>query len=309
MSKKTLHIVNGDTLAGLVQELALPGEILVWRELLCEGPTTTQIDSRFFKLRKKFLFDTYKISGEDYESGFIKHVKKLQKSKSFEKVYLWFEFDLFCHVNMMTAIQVLSKGNPNIPIHLVCSKKLKTDKEFLPLCRLPLSSLKKHFDRSIALNPEDIQVAQLIWELYCCDNPMKLKAQITTKSNFEFLSSCIRAHIERFPNSSTGINSLERNILKLIETRKISSLHHLLGYALQHQGFYGYSYSQMEKILERLAIFYSLEKDRVLLTDKGMQVLLGKKNFYQELANDQVLGGVRKFDFLYDPELNRLLKL
>jgi len=309
MSEKTLHIVNGDGLAGQMQELNLPGELIIWRELLCEGPTNRKLNDKFFKMRKKFLLKAYDISAENYEERFISEVEKLKAMDDYDKVYLWFEYDLFCHINMLAAIQVLANKKMDMPVYLVCSKKLKGDKEFQPLCQLSISELKNHYENSIALTSEDIEVALLIWELYCGEDPLKLKAQIKTKSNFEYLSSCIRAHIERFPNSKTGINSLDRNILKLIESREITSRNHLLGYALQHQGYYGYSDSQMQRKLDRLSLFFSENENKIQLTEKGIQVLNGKKNFYRELSNEQVYGGVRKFDFLYDPELNRLLKL
>ena len=82
-----------------------------------------------------------------------------------------------------------------------------------------------------------------------------------------------------------------------------------MGYALEYQGYYGYSDVQMRRILEKLAIFYAGEGQKVKLTEKGHLVLDGKKNFYRELKNDDVFGGAKMYDFLYDPEVHQLLKL
>ena len=309
MKNRSLHIVNGDSLAQQMQELDLPGELIVWRELLCEGPTNKEIDSEFFKLRKKFLRKTYKISAENYEKRFISEVKKLKTLKNYDNVVLWFEFDLFCHLNMLAAISCLAEKDHHVPIFLVCSKKLKGEKEFQPLSQLNPTELKNHYENRIPLNTEDIEVALLIWELYCGNNPMKLKPQIKVNTNFEYLSSCIRAHIERFPNSITGINTLEKNILKLIENQDIKSDNHLLGYALQYQGYYGYSDSQMQRLLKKLSMFYKQEDEKIVLTEEGMIALEGKKNFYRDLKNDDCFGGAKMYDFLYESESHRLLKL
>ena len=75
MSEKTLHIVNGDGLAEQMQELNLPGELIIWRELLCEGPTNRKLNDKFFKMRKKFLLKAYDISAENYEERFISEVE------------------------------------------------------------------------------------------------------------------------------------------------------------------------------------------------------------------------------------------
>lgn len=309
MEKKTLHIVNGDSLAEQMEQLNLPGELIVWRELLCEGPTLADINQEFYRLRKKFLRQAYDITAENYEERFVSEIKKLKEFKDYELVVLWFEFDLFCHINMLAAIKLLTEKEIDAPISLVCSKKLPGEKEFKTLSNLSLEELKNHYENRIYLNNNDIEVALLIWELYCSDNPMKLKPQIKTNTNFEYLSSCIRAHIERFPNSITGINSLERNLLKLVDSHDIKNENHLLGYALQYQGYYGYSDTQMQRLLKKLSIFFENTGEKVILNEKGIQALNAKKNFYRDLKNEEYFGGARMFDFLYESETHRLLKL
>ncbi|TRO66462.1 DUF1835 domain-containing protein [Christiangramia sabulilitoris] len=309
MDNKTLHIVNGDSLAEQMQELDLPGKVVVWRELLCEGPTIKDINSEFFKIRKKFLRTTYDITAENYEERFIEEIKKLKNLKKFDRFILWFEFDLFCHINMLAAINLIAETDRTKPISLVCSKKLEGEKEFQPLSQLNKNELHNHYKNRIELNTDDIETALLIWELYCGNNPLKLKPLIKMSTNFEYLSSCIRAHIERFPNSITGINTLERNILKIIENHTIKNRNHLLGYALQYQGYYGYSDTQMQRLLDNLAIFYKDNGEELILTEKGELVLANKKNYYRDLKNEDCFGGANKYDFLYESESHRLLKL
>lgn len=309
MDSRTLHIVNGDSLNEKMLELDLLGKVVVWRELLCEGPTQQEVNKDFFKLRKKFLRKAYDISAENYEERFVAEIRRLKSMKDYDKVVLWFEFDLFCHINMLAAISLITEKNKDIPLYLVCSKKLEGDREFQPLSQLSTDSLRNHFENRIQLNTDDIEVANLIWELYCGNNPLLLKPHIKKNTNFEYLSSCIRAHVERFPNSITGLNSLERNVLRLIENHEITNENHLLGYALQYQGYYGYSDTQMQRLLDKLNIFYHLKDGRIQLTEKGEEALERKRNFYRELKNDEYFGGAKMYDFLYESESHRLLKL
>jgi len=309
MENNTLHLVNGDSLAEQMRELNLPGEVIVWRELLCEGPTQKDINTSFYELRKKFLLDTYNISAESYEERFVSEMKKFKSLQNYDKVVLWFDFDLFCHINMLAAIHILTNKHGEIPISLVCSKKLKGEKELRALTQLSIKELKNHYKNSISLNSEDIEVANLIWELYCGNKPLKLKPQIKVKTNFEYLSNCIRAHLERFPNSKTGINSLERNVLRLIEGHTIKNRNHLLGYTLQYQGYYGYSDNQMERLLNKLSIFYTVTEDRIVLTEEGRLALNESKNFYRDFKNEDYYGGAKVYDFLYESDSHRLLKL
>ncbi|MDT0641845.1 DUF1835 domain-containing protein [Zunongwangia sp. F363] len=310
MSSKTIHIINGDSLAEKMQELDIPGEIIVWRELLCEGPAVKELGSEdFIKLRKKFLQDSYGISSEDYEEKFLSQLYALQNIEEYDAVVLWFEFDLFCHINMIAAISFFLAKKKEVPMSLVCSKKLKGDGGQKSLSHLSSKQLLSHYKKRIGLTSDDLEIAEYIWELYCSNNPMQLKSQIKRNSNFEYLSSCIRAHVERFPNSTTGINSLERNVLKIIQRHTISSENQLLGYALEYQGYYGYSDSQMQRLLSKLKRFYHLKEDRVVLTEEGEQAMNGTKNFYRQLKNEECFGGAKMYNFLYEPESHRLLKL
>ena len=201
---RQFHIANGNTLAQHIVDLGIEGDIVVWREMLCEGPTTYELGTpEFIKLRTSFLKRFYEINPEEYQGKFLEELSKLDSIKDADEIILWFEFDLFSHINMIAAISRLLENKVDLPVYLVCSKKLKGEKEFQPLSQLSLRDLKNHFDQKIHLNQDDLEMANLIWQYYNEENPLKLKALIRQKSNFEYLSSCIRTHIERFPNSTT----------------------------------------------------------------------------------------------------------
>lgn len=305
-----LHITNGDELSGSIGELGIPGDIIIWREMLCEGPTQANLDTpEFFDLRKNFLCKTYNISPEDYDSQFIEELNKLTISNGYEEIVLWFEFDLFSHINMLAVINHLLENKKNIPVFLVCSKRLENEKEFTPLTQLPLKHLKNHYEARIPLNQDDLETAALIWQLYNGDNPQKLIWQIKKKTNFEYLSSCIRAHIERFPNAISGINTLERNVLRLIENNNIKNRNHLIGYILEYQGYFGLGVLQVQRMIDKLRNFYVIDENGVRLTEAGQNALNATKNFYQDLRDDEYLGGVKKYDFLYDSDSHKILKL
>lgn len=308
--KKLLHITNGDDLTEKLQQLDLPGDVIVWREMLCEGPTVQEVgNEEFLKKRKNFLLNNYGVTGEEYENKFVTELDKLAAINGYDEIILWFEFDLFSHMNMLAAISFLKQNRKKHPLYLVCSGRLKGEEELIPLPELSVKQLQRHYECKIPLNDEDLEMALLTWELYCSKNPKRLYSRIKKTSNFEYLSSCLRAHVERFPHAQSGINTLEKNVLKLIQNHEITSLNHLLGYALQYQGYYGYGDVQMKRVIEKLRPFYSEEDSRVVLNDAGIHALESSKNFYQELKDEDCYGGVGKYDFLYDPTSHSLLKL
>lgn len=310
MSKKILHITNGDSLTERLESVKLEGEIVVWREMLCEGPTVSQVgNDQFVALRKKFLQDEYNISEELYEDKFMSQLKKLDCIDRYDEIILWFEFDLFCHINMLAAISYLIQKKKQEPLYLVCSGRVPGEKELIGLSELSDKQLLSHYKNKMKLSEDDLDMAHFIWQLYCGNNPSKLKPEIRKSSNFKYLSSCIRAHIERYPNVNTGLNALETNILRLIEREHITSEHQLCGYALSYQGYYGYSDSMILKIIDKLRPFFQMGDDGLELNINGQFVLDGSHNFYREVKNDDSYGGTSKYDFLYSPENHQLLKL
>ena len=308
--KKLLHIANGDGLTEKLQQLNIPGDVIVWREMLCEGPAIQEVGTEeFLDLRKKYLQTHYGITEEEYQEKFVRELEKLAAINGYDEIILWFEFDLFSHMNMLAAISFLKQRKKNNPLYLVCSSRLKGEDELAPLSELSVKQLQKHYDCKISLTEDDLQIAVMTWELYCSKNPKRLLSRIKKSTNFEYLSSCIRAHIERFPNAKSGINSLEKNVLKLIQKHEISNLNHLLGYTLQYQGYYGYGDLQMQRVIQKLKLFYSEDDTGIILNEAGNKALEASKNYYQDLKDGDSYGGVGKYDFLYDPESHNLLKL
>ncbi|MFZ9004565.1 MAG: DUF1835 domain-containing protein, partial [Robiginitalea sp.] len=58
-----LHITNGDIFTQRLRKLKFKGEIITWREMLCEGKTMTNVGSEaFWKTRFDFLHKNYNVS-------------------------------------------------------------------------------------------------------------------------------------------------------------------------------------------------------------------------------------------------------
>ncbi|MCK8520597.1 DUF1835 domain-containing protein [Aquimarina sp. D1M17] len=312
MGTNTLHITNGDSLTNRLKELNLvSGEFFTWREMLCEGPTEVKLeeDSSIQK-RKLFLKKYYRIDPSDYEEKFVSQLAKLDRLNEYDEIILWFEYDLFCHINMIAAISLLlRKQVKDIPIYLVCSGRVENTKKLMGLCELSDNQLKKHFNNKVTLSTDDLELASHVWTLYCESNPKKIAGQIKKNSAFEYLSICLRAHLQRFPKMLTGLNVLEHNILEMIDNYEIKNVRQLMGYTLEYQGYYGYGDMQMKRVIARLFQFLDQTKDRLQLSERGKLALQQKKNFYNTQILDWYYGGVKKYDYLYNDETHTLLKL
>jgi hypothetical protein len=307
MTKNTLHITNGNSLTDYLRELGFTEDILTWQEMLCEGPTIPAIDSEaFFELRAKFLKSTYDIEVDTKELQ--KELSKLDHTEKYTEINLWFDYDLFCHINLLGVINLLHQKEIDKPLYLICSGREPGEKNLKGLVELSPEQLKTQYKNKILLTREDIDIAIALWRTYCGTDHNILKPYIVTKSNFKYMSNCLKAHLERFPDSKSGLNKLEANVLKIIRENSVKSEHHLLGYVLNYQGYYGFGDTQLKRIIGELSIFYDQTETELVLNRKGHEALLNQNNFATEVNNNMAYGGVNRLEYQFNVEQNKLIK-
>ncbi len=307
MKTNRLHITNGTHLTNYLKELDVEGTFLTWQEMLCEGPTPVQIDSqRFLEIRKDFLKSVYAVDINEVE---IKNeLAILDKPDTFSEIVLWFEYDLFCHINLIGVIKLLQQKQINLPIYLVCSGRIEGETNLKSLTELTSNQLLNHFENKIKLLDSDLDLARTIWHIYCGKDHNMLKPYILKKSSFIYLNSCLRAHLERFPNLKSGLSVLEKNILSIIRDNNVKSRGHLVGYALIFQGYYGYSDMQFRYIINTLSLFFDERENSIKLNRKGHEALIGLHNFAAEINNNMIFGGLNRLDYFYSSKQNKLIK-
>lgn len=307
MEKQILHITNGVRVTALLVELGFTDDIISWQEILCEGPVTNKVGSEaFLKMRSEFLKTFYDIEFDTNE--FNEEIDKLNHSENYSEIVLWFEYDLFCHINMIGIVNLIQQKHINLPIYHVCSGRIKGQKNLKGLSDLSSAQLLNHYENKILLNPDDIQLCITLWQTYCGKDHNLFKPYIVKDSSFKYLSNCLKAHLERFPDSKTGLNILETNILEIVNKHTITSRNQLLGYALNFQGYFGFGDMQFIRMIETLSIFFSENENGIKLNRLGHEALLGHHDFSSEVNCDIVFGGVKKSDFKFSKRQNRLVE-
>ncbi len=307
----TLHITNGDSLTTILKKLEIDGEIVTWREMLCEGKTTTDVGSEsFWKTRYDYFSRKYKVTKTRFIDLTLKEYRNLCNHKKQDEIVLWFEYDLFCQINMIAVLSWLNEHRKGAQIYLVCSGKEDSSGKLYGLSELPEERLLHLYKNKIALTLDDVEYADYIWQLYCSDNPIRLETFIKfNASQFEYLPEALEAHLKRFPTIKNGLNYLENRILEKSTELNLPSKEALVGAMLKDQGYYGFGDIQFVRMITDLKqLFRSFNP--VTLNKKGKEILHRKQNYYAALKDDQMfLGGAPKYAYLYNEANSKLLKL
>ncbi|WP_272149447.1 DUF1835 domain-containing protein [Tenacibaculum aiptasiae] len=312
MTSSLLHITNGDITTLQLKNLNFKGDIITWREMLCEGKTSVDVGSEnFWKTRFDFLKSSYKVTKRKFIDYTLKEYRNLCNQKKQDEIVLWFEYDLFCQINMLAVISWLKRYRKNQKISLVCSGKVANSEKMLGLGELSPIQLKEHFKNRIILSQDDIEYADYIWQLYCSDSPLQLEnaSKFNPKSPFVYLEEAIKAHLLRFPSIENGLNHIENNILKTAKNNKFETKNKFIGHLLSNQEVYGYGDIQYVNKTNQLKSLFS-SFNPVKLNKIGKKVLHNQTNYYAKMRSDfSYLGGAKKYSYLYVNSTNKLLKI
>lgn len=306
-----LHITNGDSFTQRLKSLPFKGEIITWREMLCEGRTETNVGSEsFWKTRFEFLHKNYNVSKSYFIEKTLKEYRSLCNHKQQDEIILWFEYDLFCQINMIAVLSWLKTHRRDAQISLVCSGNEDGTDIMYGLCDNDDEKIKTLFNKRVYLNQDDIEFADYVWQLYCSDNPIRLENMSDFEHyHFDYLSSAIKVHLKRFPSIKNGLNELENRIMRLAVEQKPKSKKELVQNIMANQGYYGYGDTQFERIITSLKPLFT-SYSPIRLSKKGKDIVEGKTSYYSQIRdNESYLGGALKYNFLYNEESGRILKL
>lgn len=218
----TLHILNGDaTLPGFT-DADIPGDVMIWREVLSEGPLLQNVASAaFWELRSDWISSTFGETPDGYHDGMIVPLEKL--SAPYEEINLWFEFDLHCQVNLLGAMMMLNlQTNLSAPeVYLISPSEFPGIESFTGMGELNGEQMDYLYDNiRVQLSEYDFTLAIEAWQLYVEGNAAKLKAWIADNpfwGNMHNLKPALEAHIKRLEFDAEGLNYIHHKLLGIYQ--------------------------------------------------------------------------------------------
>jgi hypothetical protein len=296
--ENTLHILNGDSSKMKFEQSRIKGKAAVWREVLSDGPVSVDFASdEFWQTRKTFFTSFFSVINLRYEQDVIEEFKKIQKFNEFEEVVLWFEYDLFCQINLIALLHWFKNQElKGTKISLICVGWEEGFEGLVGLGEIPTDDYPSLYERRRILGSNDFNLASDAYVAYCSADPTDLETFILLPSNeFPYLGLAFMAHLKRFPSSKTGFNVIEEKILELINEGN-TNLKSLIGELLKWQHLFGFGDLQYLKYLDKLKPLF-----------KDFESLELKRSFdSNSILRDYHLGGATAADWVWDEELQEI---
>lgn len=242
------YVLNGDCLAEQLRKTTINQDFIVCRECLIDGIVKADNLDDFWKIRAKFIVDSYDASMDDYFERTVKEFEKLSNLPENSEVCFWFENDLFCQVNMWFVLSMLPK-QADFKVFRVLPI-LENGDIWKGFGNATPAKLEKAYSSKIQFEQKDIDLGIHLWEAYRKNNFEQLTELSTTRSNcFEYLEEVCQAQIDRFPKNKS-LGKPEQLVKDILKSKSIEFQEVFREFS-ERAGIYGLSDLQVKSIYER----------------------------------------------------------
>jgi hypothetical protein len=311
-----LHIVNGDSVGEKLKQADIAGDVFVWREIYTEGPVfiaPEQVQHRME--RGQWMEQKLGVPLQDWLQSSEQLQMKLAELIRYEEIVLWFEHDLFDQTMLCRLLHHLS-AHPlpsRIKLQLMSIGEYPGIEPFHGFGQLSAAQLAALYGTWHEVDERQLQLGKRAWEAYTASSPEPIILLLQEDlSALPFLRAALLAHLERFPSLYNGLGSVEQAALSLMLAgvadpqklfQQVSNQLPLLGLGDLQFWTSLRALHEAEQPLLQLSgpvAFPKLNdnpqaffKQRLVLTELGVQVMAGESDWIVVNGADTWLGGVR----------------
>ncbi|MGB7203724.1 MAG: DUF1835 domain-containing protein [Pyrinomonadaceae bacterium] len=237
------HVLPGNSLVEEFRKAEIGGEIIVCREALISGPIDADSLDEFWQQRARFVLSEYGEDEIEYHEKTAAELNKLAELESDDEVNLWFEYELFCGVNLWFCLSLLNETGATVyrvePIGLDEAKRWDGFGHFVA------DDLKACFEMRHKLSQSDGYLGAQLWNAYRRKDDLKLKElALTDNAAFPCLSEVVAAANEK------DIQPLE--ILRVITAKGENDFGKIFVEFKKRAGVYGYGDTQIQRLLDQM---------------------------------------------------------
>ena len=274
----TLHILNGDASVPAFKVADLPGQAIVWREILASGPAVYSLPpEEFWQMRQSYITQTFQVPASDYQEKVLNQISELENASHFFEVVLWFDADLVCQINLLYLLYHLAQKKPAVVS--VCTPKNGN------IGHKTHEALQQLFEHRQMLHAEQLQQAATLWQLYAGPDPEALQTYLQENSLYSnALKQALTLHLRQFPDLQQHLGEPHKILLTALAESKATTTEIQNRFWQQDPG-YGLGDWQLQTLLQELQPeLIQLNDTELTLTDTGTKVLEGKATFSKKLT-------------------------
>ncbi len=217
------------------------GKQIIFRECLIEGPISQEIISLFWEERSRFISLMYAVSKEEYFIKTVEEFKQINQISEKDAIFLWFEDDLFCQLNMWFIISQLNHCKYSVfrvfPPH-------KTANQWDGFSRLTSEELMDCMANASIISIDEMSDIQSLWRNIQQQNFKQIALDKHRYSGvIRHFESIFNAYIEQITDNRP------LQTLKKILNHEKKTFQEVLVEFNEQEGIYGMGDTQIRNIL------------------------------------------------------------
>ncbi len=239
----TVHVLPGDAQVEEFSKTGIEGEVVVCREALVDGDVQSKNLEEFWNVREDFLSRTYLDSNVAYREKVVAEFEKLARLAKSGDINLWFEYELFCQVNMWFCVWLLRENNCDLyRVAPIFQLKEHTWRGFGGLTP---DELQQCYDERLKFGDSDITLGAELWTAFQNRDYARLKELSKTESAcFPYLEETCQAEIEK--------EIRPKEVLRELLQSGVQDVDEMIAGFRERAGVYGFGDAQVKKILNEI---------------------------------------------------------
>ncbi len=235
-----IHVLPGDSLVGEFRRTGIQGEVIVCRECLVAGDKSGLTLEEFWDRRANFIALEYAGDPIEYRENVAYELEKLIGLPPGTEVNLWFEYELFCQVNMWFCLDLLKDSEASI--YRIEPVNVLPDEIWHGFSKLNASELVTCFNGRTRLCAEDITTGSRLWNSFRTNSVGEMIRSGSYRSPaFPFLQEVCEAAAE--------IESRPAEIVRALKAEGLNDIELLLPEFQKRAGIYGFGDLQVGRLL------------------------------------------------------------
>ncbi|HMT09457.1 MAG TPA: DUF1835 domain-containing protein [Pyrinomonadaceae bacterium] len=237
------HVLPGDAQVEEFREAGIEGEVIVFREALVTGPLDGDIFGSFWDSRAAFILTEYGEDPIEYQDKVANEILKIADVEDEDEVNLWFEYELFCGVNMWFCCELLR--NSGARVYRIEPAVLDQDNIWDGFGKMEADDLNACHQQRFVMSADNIELGSDLFRAYRDgDNDRLIELGRTESAAFPHLRVVAAAAAQR------DTLPLE-TVREIVESGK-TELTDVFPEFKKRLGVYGYGDKQVERLLDQV---------------------------------------------------------
>ncbi|RZM06460.1 MAG: hypothetical protein EOO88_53365 [Pedobacter sp.] len=218
------NILNGDSLAYSFPAAKMEGDIIVFREALIDGDLPA-----------------------DY--------KEIVTAPDHSTFNLWFEYDLFCQVNMWFILSMINSLPVAKKVFAVYTSHLDKRSNHFWNGYGPANTqeLQICYERRMLLREEDIEFGATLWKAYR-EGKLEDLTRLSKSGSpaFPYLEEAVKAHVDRFPLD--GVKGTPERVIEDIIVNISTDFPAVCKEFWKRESIYGFGDDQLRTLYDKVML-------------------------------------------------------